>query len=65
MKVKDPVTINTTICLPCDVCGKEVRTVSLYLQGKSDRKIPKGFYSDLSVRICEECVDEMKKALSE
>lgn len=49
------------LALPCDKCGVEKTTVRMYLQNASDRKIPKGFYSDLAIRLCKGCLE---KALS-
>ena len=65
MKVKEPYTIKSRVVLPCDLCGDEVRTISVYLQAKSDRKLRKGYYSDLSIRLCEKCIDKMRDKIRE
>lgn len=61
MKLSKSKTIISEIILPCDLCDSKVTTVRFYLQAKSDRKIPRGFYSDLAIRLCKEC---LQKALS-
>ena len=47
-------------CLPCDACGREVQTVGAYLSAAAKRKAVDGFYSDLVIRLCEECIDKAK-----
>ena len=61
MKLSKPKLITSNITLPCDLCGHKVMTVSVYLKAKSDRRILPGFYSDLGIHLCEDCIDEMKK----
>lgn len=63
LRVHEPKTRTTTTCLPCSRCGHEVRTVSLYLKAEADRKVTKGFYSDLSIRLCEQCLEAAIVAL--
>ena len=65
MRVLKPYVVHSKICLPCDLCGDEVRTVSAYLNAKSDSKVNKGFYPDLSLHLCEKCIDKMKKTIKE
>ena len=63
MRVYKPKTITSIIALPCDLCGAKEKIVSTYLQAASDRKNPKGFYSDLGIHLCEDCIDKMKKEI--
>lgn len=65
MKVLEPEEQVIRHCLPCSRCGEKERTASFYLQADSDKKIMKGFYSDLSIRLCVKCLKEALKALGE
>ena len=64
INITTPLEKQIKIVLPCDFCGKELKCASFYLSAKSDRKTPKGFYFDLCVRLCEKCIDKIKKAFS-
>ncbi len=63
MRIFEPREITYKSALPCDLCGDQVRTVNFYLQWAADRKVAKGFYPDLSVRLCEKCVREALSSL--
>jgi len=57
-KVCKPESITIRTCPPCDLCGEEAKTVRFYLEAAGKRKMVKGFYPDLSVRLCGHCLRE-------
>ena len=51
--------------LNCSHCGDDNNTVSIYLQYDASKKMQEGFYPDLSVRLCEKCLQEALGVLNE
>lgn len=64
MRIFKPFKITSKIIFPCDLCGDKVKTISIYLKAKAKSKIVEGFYSDLVVHLCEDCIDKMKEKLN-
>ena len=54
------------IFIPCSRCGGKKRTASFYLEADAQRKPGAylGRYSDLDIRLCKECLQEVLNALS-
>ena len=50
MKILERKDAYMDINLPCQLCGRKDRTVSFYLEAEGKKRIPQGFYSDLSIR---------------
>jgi len=63
MKVLERKKVTLNVTLPCDICGKRTRTVRIWLNDRTSRRSPPGFYSYDLIHLCEKCVDKIKASL--
>ena len=52
-----------TTALGCSRCAEKVETVRMYMSYESSLLRPSGFWPQLSIRLCKECLNEGLKVL--